>query len=404
MDQPAYTRPDALYLEKRALKRHARVLDLWALGVGAVISGDFFGWNFGLITSGFGGLLAALAVMTLLVHRPVLQHRRNVARAPAHRRRVLVRAHRHGALGRLCHRARREHGIHSDTRGHRGRRGRIPGRDFSDSAGVGAAVVARLLRRVRRAERRRSRNVVSRVGGVTMCALAILAVFYIGAAPRFDLHRWALDSGPWLPKGWQGILAALPFALWVYLGIEQLPLAAEESHDPARDMPRGFLFGLVTLIFCLISHRDSQLGRCSRRGQNRRIHRTAVPRIPDHLRRRRTRRRLLALFACTGLLASFHTIIYAYGRQIYSLSRAGYFPSWLSVTHGTPQDSSSRAAGRIGSGLRCGSGHSTGGPVQHGRRDPAEHGRFRRGPRIHSADGCRSFCCGGNFPPSRGPT
>jgi ethanolamine permease len=44
--------------------------------------------------------------------------------------------------------------------------------------------------------------------------------------------------------------------------------------------------------------------------------------------------RLLALFACTGLLASFHTIIYAYGRQIYSLSRAGYFPSWLSVTHG----------------------------------------------------------------------
>src|SRR6202040_3250852 len=47
------------------------------------------------------------------------------------------------------------------------------------------------------------------------------------------------------------------------------------------------------------------------------------------------RARLLALFACTGLLASFHTIIYAYGRQIFSLSRAGYFPSWLSVTHVT---------------------------------------------------------------------
>jgi ethanolamine permease len=39
--------------------------------------------------------------------------------------------------------------------------------------------------------------------------------------------------------------------------------------------------------------------------------------------------------ACTGLIASFHTIIYAYGRQIYSLSRAGYFPTWLSETHGT---------------------------------------------------------------------
>jgi ethanolamine permease len=35
-----------------------------------------------------------------------------------------------------------------------------------------------------------------------------------------------------------------------------------------------------------------------------------------------------------GLIASFHTIIYAKGRQIYSLSRAGYFPTGLSVTHG----------------------------------------------------------------------
>src|ERR1700752_1564240 len=53
-------------LQERGLKRHAGVFHLWALGVGAVISGDFFGWNFGLIEGGFGGLLAALAVMTLL--------------------------------------------------------------------------------------------------------------------------------------------------------------------------------------------------------------------------------------------------------------------------------------------------------------------------------------------------
>jgi hypothetical protein len=44
--------------------------------------------------------------------------------------------------------------------------------------------------------------------------------------------------------------------------------------------------------------------------------------------------RVFALLACSGLIASFHTIIFAYGRQIYSLSRAGYFPRWRSVTHG----------------------------------------------------------------------
>jgi ethanolamine permease len=35
-----------------------------------------------------------------------------------------------------------------------------------------------------------------------------------------------------------------------------------------------------------------------------------------------------------GLIASFHAIIFASGRQIYSLSRAGYFPQVLSRTHG----------------------------------------------------------------------
>ncbi|ODA68949.1 Amino acid permease [Methyloligella halotolerans] len=45
--------------------------------------------------------------------------------------------------------------------------------------------------------------------------------------------------------------------------------------------------------------------------------------------------KILSLFAVAGLVASFHAIIFAFGRQIYSLSRAGYFPHFLSVTHGT---------------------------------------------------------------------
>jgi ethanolamine permease len=44
---------------------------------------------------------------------------------------------------------------------------------------------------------------------------------------------------------------------------------------------------------------------------------------------------LLPLIGLVGLIASFFTIIYAYGPNTYSLSRAGYFPKWLSVTHGS---------------------------------------------------------------------
>jgi ethanolamine permease len=171
---------------------------------------------------------------------------------------------------------------------------------------------------------------------VTICALAILAVFFAGALPLFSLHKWALGTSGWLPHGPNGIFRALPFALWVYLGIEQLPLAAEESHDPVRDMPKGMLLGLATLIVFAfltvilnagIAPGSTEVGRSGE---------------PLFLGFRTifgngATARVLALAACAGLVASFHAIIFAYGRQIYSLSRAGYFPTWLSVTHGARQ-------------------------------------------------------------------
>ena len=41
---------------------------------------------------------------------------------------------------------------------------------------------------------------------------------------------------------------------------------------------------------------------------------------------------MLALFALIGLLASLQGIMFAYGRNMYSLSRAGYYPKFLSLT------------------------------------------------------------------------
>ncbi len=64
----SYSRADRTYFEKRGLQRYAGIWSLWALGVGAVISGHFSGWNFGFATGGWGGLLVAgmiIAVMYL---------------------------------------------------------------------------------------------------------------------------------------------------------------------------------------------------------------------------------------------------------------------------------------------------------------------------------------------------
>ena len=54
------------FFETRQLKRYAGIWSLWALGVGAVISGHFSGWNYGLAVAGWGGLLAAAAIMALM--------------------------------------------------------------------------------------------------------------------------------------------------------------------------------------------------------------------------------------------------------------------------------------------------------------------------------------------------
>jgi ethanolamine permease len=167
-----------------------------------------------------------------------------------------------------------------------------------------------------------------------VCALAVLTVFSIAAIPRFDLHRWALEGGSWLPKGRTGIFTSLPFALWVYLGIEQLPLAAEETHQPEEAMPKGILYALLTLIlfaFAVLTLNSGIAPGAAAVGHSseplslgfRKIFGEGLP------------AKLFALIACSGLLASVHAIIYAYGRQIYSLARAGYFPPWLAVTHRT---------------------------------------------------------------------
>ena len=58
------------YLEKRTLKKKAGWLSLWALGVGVVISGEYFGWNFGLAAGGFWGLTIATALVGSMTSLP----------------------------------------------------------------------------------------------------------------------------------------------------------------------------------------------------------------------------------------------------------------------------------------------------------------------------------------------
>src|SRR5919107_417460 len=153
---------------------------------------------------------------------------------------------------------------------------------------------------------------------ICFLSLAILAVFFVGALTKLDFTRWAIDAngGNWF--------------------IDEVPLAAEESADPERDIPRGTMWGLVTLMVTgfLVLFLNSGISPGAQA-----IGASAEP-LLEGLKTifgSGTSASLLGLIAVAGLVASFHTIIFAYGRNIFSLSRAGYYPHPLSLTHGRRQ-------------------------------------------------------------------
>src|SRR6185295_5265564 len=72
---------------------------------------------------------------------------------------------------------------------------------------------------------------------VTIAAVGELLLFIGVTAPHFDAANLAREG---LPNGWGGAFACLPFAIWLYLGIEGVANVAEEARDPQRDIARGF--------------------------------------------------------------------------------------------------------------------------------------------------------------------
>ena len=346
------------YFARRELRKHARVWSLWALGVGAVISGHFSGWNFGLAAGGFGGLFFAAIIIGLMYvclcfclaeMSPALPH---------------------------------TGGAYSFARSAMGPWGGfVTGLAENIEYVITPAVIVFFIGAYLGSifETPESLQPLWWIGMyvlfvglnlvgvelsfkvsvvVTVLALAVLATFWVSAlfSGQLDFSRWALNigvgadgkivelasgGGDFLPLGAGGILAALPFAVWLFLAIEQLPLAAEESHDPKRDMPRGLLLGIATLVFSafMVLFLNSSIpvkgGEPEASGAFY-LGASGEP-LLDGFRALygSGAAKALALCAVIGLIASFHTIIFAFGRQIYSLSRAGYFPTALSITHGT---------------------------------------------------------------------
>ena len=331
------------YMQDRQLQKGAAGWVLLAgLGIAYVISGDAAGWHFGLGVGGWGGLLIATLLMATMYTAMVFSLAELSAALPT-------------AGGGYAF-ARRAMGPWG---------GYLTGTAILIEYTLAPAVVATFI----------GGYVETLIGfggpivyllcylvfvgihlygvgealkvmfAITVVAIVAIAAFVIGMIPQFEVANLfnidptnAAGASSFLPFGFVGIWAAFPFAIWFFLAIEGVPLAAEETRDPATDMPKGIIAGMAALLlFAMLILVFGPGGAGSAVFTSDEM--LAAPSVlPLALEEAYGGANALSTFvniaALAALIASFFSIIFAYSRQLFALSRAGYLPRFLSVTSG----------------------------------------------------------------------
>lgn len=171
---------------------------------------------------------------------------------------------------------------------------------------------------------------------VTLLAIMELLVFMGVVAPGFSMtnfvaHGWAgndVFSSAAIP----GMVAAIPFAIWFFLAIEGVAMAAEEAKDPRKTIPKAYIAGILTLVFLAMGVMLFAGGV----GDWRTLANVNDP-IPQAMKvvvgENSGWLHMLVWIGLLGLIASFHGILLGCSRQIFALARAGFMPKYFETTH-----------------------------------------------------------------------
>ncbi|WP_018211546.1 ethanolamine permease [Desulfitobacterium hafniense] len=319
----------------KELKRVAGPLLLWGLGVGYVISGDYFGWNFGMLAGGFWGLAIATVLMAIMYTAMCLTIAELATAIPfaggayAFGRAALGPWGGYLAgIGVVLEYVLAPAVIVNGIVGYVNVL--FPG--VPDWAWIIGFFAIFLALNVFGAKTTLTFELI-----MTSIAVVGLFIFAALAIPHFRLEN-LLDVVPnpgqseFLPAGFFGIWATIPYAIWFFLAVEGLPLVSEECKDPVKDMPKGLISAILTLLVtgAIVLFLTSGIGGANFIGGS------DSP-IPDALAlvfgESHSLVKILALIGLAGLIASFNGIIFGYGRVVFSLSRAGYLPRFLSKVH-----------------------------------------------------------------------
>ncbi len=170
---------------------------------------------------------------------------------------------------------------------------------------------------------------------VTVVAVGGLLLFSGIVLPHFEWTN--LTRNP-LPHGFAGIFAAIPFAIWFFLGVEGVANLAEETQNPTRTMSVGFLSALFTLIaLCLLTF----AGSVGAGGWESVIYQmdgtTSDSPLPMAMKQvngdDNVFYNILVIVGLFGLVASFNGLMLAAGRTSYEFGKTVIRSSYLGKVH-----------------------------------------------------------------------
>lgn len=310
--------------KKEGLLKVLGAKEVWAIGVGLVISGEYFGWNYGWDAAGTVGFLIATIVVTIMYTAFVFSFTELSSSIPEAGGPFAYASRAFGPYGGLIAGFSTlvefvlappaiAFALGSYIKF------LYPQADIL-SVAIGAFILFTLVNMLGIKESARFNLII------TLLAIGELLVFLAVVGPHFKTENFLRDP---MPAGRMGIFAALPFAVWFFLGIEGLAMTAEEVKDPKKNIPKGYLWALFTLVILALGIMIVSGGI----GNWKDLARIDYP-LPESvamaLGKDNQWTGIFTSIGLLGLVASFHSLIIGSSRQIFALARSGFLPATLS--------------------------------------------------------------------------
>lgn len=316
------------------LKKTLGPFMLWGLGVGYVISGNYFGWNLGLAEGGTLGAGIAIFFVIIMYITFTFSYTEMACAIPraggafSYAERGLGKH-----LGFLAGMSQNIEFIFAPP-AIASAIGAYFGIFFPELDALMIGIVAYLIFT--------ALNVIGlQVAATFELFITIIAVlgllFFAGVTlPAFKVENLQINS---FPNGYMGIVAAIPFAIWFFLAIEGVANVAEETINPQKNILKGFGFALLTLvILCVLTF----LAAVGVGGWEAIVYPYNSGIASDSplplafglvVGDNQIYYHLLAFIALFGLVASFNGIILAAGRTTFEFGRVGYAPRAIGVVN-----------------------------------------------------------------------